>query len=88
MLLKSEITKNFFEGSLNEIQPVLIKKAFESKKVVLALSDNKKYFKYVFYDENSKHCREKSNNLAFKIVYTAFKGRVHTQYLCMNEKGI
>lgn len=56
LLLKGDIQKNLFEGTLNEILPVLIQKSVASKMPTVLMSDDQRLFSAAYLEESSRRC--------------------------------
>ncbi len=70
-VLKGEIAANIFQGTLEEIRPVLSKETFDSKLPTIVFSDDQKRFSLIIIEKSDSTCLvEGKSGIYLKSIYT------------------
>ncbi len=83
LIVKSYLTKNVFQGTLDELKPALARLASTEKKAVVFLSDDKKKFSLVYPEDLSTDCDDEgAKGISLVSVTSLLDGRVNKTQFC------
>jgi hypothetical protein len=83
LLIKSYLTKDVFQGTLDELKPALAGIAAAEKKPVLFLSDDRKKFSLVYPNDLARDCDDEgARGVSLVSVTSLLDGRVNKAQFC------